>query len=114
MHMDIDKTGRYIFAPCVNFNSAGKINILFAYFNDFSISPAIYQSGENLLVTNRAGKLFAPGVTGTFNLKTGVFKITVGSGSSKVTGYGAGQGAGGGGYYLTKTNAQAVIIVPPA
>jgi hypothetical protein len=85
-----------------------------SFFNVFSIAPTIYEFGQDILVTNRAGKLFGPGVAGTFNLKTGVFKITVGSGSSKVTGYGASEGIRGGGYYLTKTNAEAVIIVPPA
>jgi hypothetical protein len=51
-------------------------------------------------------------VTGTVNGKTGLLKVVVGSGPGKVSGFGAVLPKGGyaGGYFLTKTNAQAITL----
>jgi hypothetical protein len=51
-------------------------------------------------------------VTGSINPRTGFLKVTVGSGASQLTGYGAilPNQTNGGGYYLTKTNAQAITL----
>jgi hypothetical protein len=66
---------------------------------------------------NAAGKMTETGtktVIGSITPKTGLFTVTVGSGASKVTGYGAIllNATNGGGYFLTKTNAGAVILEP--
>jgi len=78
-------------------------------------------NGESFAVTTTAGgKVAGTSVSGSITPKTGLLKVTIGSGASKVTGYGAillnptnGGGNYGGGYYLTKTNnAQAIKLVP--
>jgi hypothetical protein len=53
-------------------------------------------------------------LSGCINLKTGLLTVTIGSGASKVTGHGAIllNETNGGGYFLTKTNARAVILEP--
>jgi uncharacterized repeat protein (TIGR02543 family) len=60
------------------------------------------------------GKISGPSVSGSITPKTGLFTVTIGSGPAKVTGHGAillnaGYGVG---YFLTKTNAQAIILGP--
>ena len=48
------------------------------------------------------------------NPKTGLLKVTIGSGASRTTGYGAIllNETNGAGYFLTKTNAGAIILEP--
>jgi uncharacterized repeat protein (TIGR02543 family) len=62
------------------------------------------------------GKLSGPAtpLNGSIAPKTGLLKVTFGSGASKTTGYGVTllNGTNGGGYFLTKTNAGAVILEP--
>lgn len=61
-----------------------------------------------------SGRVTGSSVSGSVNLKTGMFKVTTGRGSSAVTGSGAIllNQTFGGGYFLTKTNAQAVELSP--
>ena len=61
-----------------------------------------------------SGKVTGPSVSGSVNLKTGLLTVTIGSGASKVTGHGAIllNATTGGGYFLTKTNAQAIELGP--
>ncbi len=77
----------------------------------------------NTVITNiavnitTAGKMTETGtktVIGSINPKTGLLTVTIGSGASKVTGHGAIllNATNGGGYFLTKTNAGAVILEP--
>jgi uncharacterized repeat protein (TIGR02543 family) len=50
---------------------------------------------------------------GSITPKTGLFTVTIGVGTSKVTGHGAMLNAtNGGGYFLSKTNAQAILLGP--
>jgi hypothetical protein len=51
-------------------------------------------------------------VSGAINSKTGLLKVTIGSGPTKVTGYGAIllNATNGAGYFLTTTNAQAIKL----
>ncbi len=60
------------------------------------------------------GKVNGSEVSGTINLKTGLLKLTVGSGANKTNGCGAIllNETNGAGYFLTKTNAGAVILGP--
>ena len=77
----------------------------------------------NTVITNiavnvtAAGKMTETGtktVIGSITPKTGLLTVTIGSGASKETGRGAIllNAANGGGYFLTKTNAGAVILQP--
>lgn len=71
-----------------------------------NVTVSVAASGK---VTGLSG---AP-VSGSITPKTGLFTVTVGSGASKVTGHGAMlNDTNGGGYFLTKTNAQAVQFGP--
>jgi hypothetical protein len=65
-------------------------------------------------VTITSGKVTGPLVSGSVNLKTGLFTVTIGSGPTRVNGRGAILlNAGyGGGYFLTKTNAGAIELGP--
>jgi uncharacterized repeat protein (TIGR02543 family) len=76
--------------------------------NDFTIT-----------ITNRTldfGKWSGPAtpLNGSIAPKTGLLKVTFGSGASKTTGYGVIllNGTNGGGYFLNKANAGAVILEP--
>jgi hypothetical protein len=76
--------------------------------NDFTIT-----------ITNRTldfGKLTGPAtpLSGSIAPKTGLLKVTIGSGASKITGYGAIllNATNGAGYFVTKTNAGTVILEP--
>jgi hypothetical protein len=53
-------------------------------------------------------------LSGSINSKTGLLKVTIGSGANKTTGYGAIllNETNGAGYFLTKTNAGAFILEP--
>jgi hypothetical protein len=74
-------------------------------------------NGTNL-VTNTAvsisssGKATEPAASVTIAPKTGLLTVTIGSGTSKVTGHGVilFNTTNGAGYFLTKTNAGAVIL----
>jgi len=61
-----------------------------------------------------SGKVTGPSVSGTINPRTGLLTVTIGSGASRVTGHGAIllNATTGGGYFLTKTNAQAIELGP--
>jgi hypothetical protein len=63
------------------------------------------------------GKVSGPAsLSGSINPKTGFLKVTIGSGLDTTTGYGAilidEYETNGGGYYLTKTNGQAIQLGP--
>jgi hypothetical protein len=62
------------------------------------------------------GKLSGPAMplSGSIATKTGLLEVTFGSGASKTTGHGAIwlNGTNGGGYFLTKTNAGAILLQP--
>ena len=64
--------------------------------------------------TATPGKVIGASVSGTINPKTGLLTVTIGSGANKITGHGAIllNATNGGGYYLTKTNAQAITLEP--
>jgi hypothetical protein len=71
------------------------------------------------LITNGTldfGKLSGPAtpLNGSIAAKTGLLKVTFGSGASKTTGYGVIllNGTNGGGYFLNKANAGSVILEP--
>jgi hypothetical protein len=66
------------------------------------------------VTTTSSGAISGTGVTGSIDLKTGYLKVTIGSGSSKVTGYGAIllNATNGGGYYLTNNTGQALELTP--
>jgi hypothetical protein len=68
----------------------------------------------NTVMTSAAGDISGTGVSGTINPKTGLFKVTLGSGADKTNGYGAIllNATNGGGYYLNGTNAQAIELEP--
>ena len=53
-------------------------------------------------------------LSGYINPKTGLLKVTIGSGANKTNGYGAIllDATNGGGYFLSKTNAQAIKLEP--
>jgi hypothetical protein len=67
-----------------------------------------------LVTTTTAGKINGTAVSGAINLKTGLLTVTIGSGPAKTNGYGAVllNVNNGGGYFLTKTNAQAITLGP--
>jgi hypothetical protein len=72
-------------------------------------------NGQTIAVTTSAsGAISGSGSTGSIAAKTGFLKVTIGSGSSKISGYGAVllNATNGGGYYVTKTNAQALELAP--
>jgi hypothetical protein len=76
---------------------------------------SILDSNMAISVTGSGKLTGAPGdaVSGSITPKTGLFNVVTGSGSSKVTGHGALLDAtNGGGYFLTKTNAQAIQLGP--
>jgi hypothetical protein len=91
-------------------NSAGNFDGL----TNLSILDTVNATNTPIPVTITSGRVTGPSVSGSVNLRTGLFTVTIGSGPAKVTGRGAILlNAGyGGGYYLTKTNAQAVILGP--
>lgn len=62
-------------------------------------------------ITNN-GKIADQSVTGSINSKTGVFKVMISDGGTAVNGVGAIllNRTNGGGYFLTKTNAQAIEL----
>ena len=72
----------------------------------------------NTVMTSAVGQISGTGVSGSINPKTGLLKVTLGSGADKTNGYGAillnatNSATNGGGYFLTKTNAQAIELEP--
>ena len=83
------------------------------------IADTLYMANPAGAVTDSvaitgSGAITGAGVTGAVNLRTGQFKVTIGGGPTKVTGFGAIllDQTNGGGYFLTKTNAQAVELSP--
>jgi hypothetical protein len=72
----------------------------------------------NTVMTSATGDISGTEVSGTINPKTGLLKVTLGSGADKTNGYGAillnatNSATNGGGYFLTKTNAQAIELEP--
>jgi len=76
--------------------------------NDFTITI----TNRTLDFSKLAGS--ATPLNGSIAPKTGLLKVTFGSGASKTTGYGVIllNGTNGGGYFLNKTNGGAVILEP--
>jgi hypothetical protein len=76
--------------------------------NDFTITI----TNETLKFGESSGPSMA--LEGCIAPKTGLMKVTFGSGASKTTGYGVIllNGTNGGGYFLTKTNYGAIILSP--
>ncbi|MGD0816652.1 MAG: leucine-rich repeat domain-containing protein [Verrucomicrobiota bacterium] len=76
----------------------------------------------NIAVTTSASGVVtatSPTVSGAISLKTGMLKVAIGSGASKVSGFGAvllnptnGIATGGGGYFLTPNDSQALELEP--
>jgi plastocyanin len=68
----------------------------------------------NVAAISRTGKVTGTSVHGSINLKNGLLKVTIGNGPSKVVASGAIllNATNGGGFFLTKTNAQAIILSP--
>ena len=66
------------------------------------------------VTTTAEGKVTGKSLSGVIQLKTGRLTVTIGSGASKVTGHGVIllNATKGGGYFLTKTNAGAIILDP--
>jgi len=65
-----------------------------------------------LVSISSTGKITGVATTGTVNLKTGLLKVTSGTGANKISGTGAVliNSATGGGYYLNKTEGQAIEL----
>jgi hypothetical protein len=86
----------------------------FGDLTNLLILGAINYTNTPIPVTITSGKVAGPLVSGSVNLKTGLFTATIGSGPTRVTGHGAILlNAGyGGGYFLTKTFAGAIILDP--
>ena len=101
-------TNQIFLSPWVN--SSGTIALL----TNLSILDTINGSNTPISVTINSGKVTGPSVSGTVNPKTGLLTVTIGSGAAKVTGHGAIllTATNGGGYFLTKTNAQAIKLEP--
>jgi hypothetical protein len=75
----------------------------------------IYASGPATTISISGTKITGSGITGTFSPSTGLFKVVIGGGTAnRIAGYGAValDVPTGGGYYLTKTNAQGVVLAP--
>ena len=76
--------------------------------NEFTISI-----GEKTFDLSEVSGPVTP-LTGSIAAKTGLLKVTVGSGAAKTSGYGVVllNGSDGGGYFLSKTNAGSLILSP--
>jgi uncharacterized repeat protein (TIGR03803 family) len=90
---------------------------IFGFLTNLSELDGI--NGTNLVTNiavniNAAGKSTEPPASVTITPKTGLLTVTIGSGSAKVTGHGAilYNTTNGGGYFLTKTNAGAILLEP--
>jgi uncharacterized repeat protein (TIGR02543 family) len=88
----------------------------FASLTDLSLFGTIDETNAltNFTVSiTDLGKLTGTGISGTITPKTGVWTVTFGSGDIKETGHGALLDAtNGDGYFLTKTNGQAIKFGP--
>ena len=73
--------------------------------HDLSIAVTVNANGKV------SGSLVSGGI---INHKTGLWRATIGGGANKIVGHGALllNSASGGGYFLTKTNAQAIELEP--
>jgi uncharacterized repeat protein (TIGR02543 family) len=88
-----------------------------ASLTQLSVLGTFSNAGTNTpiaVTVSTAGKITGSSVSGTINAKSGLLTVTIGSGSSKVTGYGAVllNSNYAGGYIVTKTNATAVQLAP--
>ena len=87
----------------------------FALLNDLQLRDTINDTNAllDIPVTVSVSGAISP-VNGSINLATGFLKVTFGSGASKVNGYGAIllNATNSGGYFLTETNAGAVVLQP--
>jgi uncharacterized repeat protein (TIGR02543 family) len=101
-------TNQILLSPWTN--PPGDIDLL----TNLSVLDTINDTNTPIPVTITSGKVTGPLVSGSVNLKTGQFTVTIGSGPARVTGHGAilPDATNGGGYFLTKTNAQAIILGP--
>jgi hypothetical protein len=84
---------------------------------NFSMFDNIYNTNALLsypVAISSSGEISPAPLSGSVNSKTGLLKVTIGSGASRVSGYGAIllNGTNGGGYFLTKTQAQAIQLGP--
>lgn len=78
-----------------------------------TLSPVAGEDGETNAITLSTGKASGSLPNGTINPKTGLLTVNITGGDLKLTGHGAMINAtNGGGYFLTKTNSQAVLISP--
>ena len=91
-------------------NSPTNIGLL----TNLSVLDTINDTNTPIPVTITSGKVSGMSVSGSVNLKTGLLTVAIGSGPTKVTGHGAIllNASYGGGYFLTKTNAQAIKLAP--
>jgi hypothetical protein len=104
-------TNQILLSPWTN--PAGNIDLL----TNLSLLDTINDTNTltNIAVNIAdSDKVAGTSVSGTINPKTGLLKVTVDTGGSKVTGYGVIllNATNGSGYFLTKTNAQAIKLGP--
>ena len=95
-----------VLANLTNLSILDPINDTAIETNDFAITIS-----NNF----KLGKVSGPTpLSGSLAPKTGLLTVTIGSGASKVTGHGTIllNATNGGGYFLTKTNAQAIQLGP--
>ncbi len=107
--IDVLPGDQILLSPWTNPASAVLANL-----TNLLILENINGSGTPVAVTVAAGKVTGPLVDGTVNLKTGQLKLSIGSGADKTNIYGAIllDETYGGGYFLTRSNAQAIELGP--
>ncbi|MGD0814221.1 MAG: hypothetical protein ABSA83_11500 [Verrucomicrobiota bacterium] len=96
-------------------HSATSIQLL----TNLSVVDWVYETNSSNFTdypvnTTASGKITGTTLSGSINQRTGTFRVTVGSGSSKIIGTGVVllNSTNGGGYYLTETNSQAIELTP--
>jgi hypothetical protein len=102
-------TNQILISPWTN--SPGNIESL----TNLILSDTMMGSNSSITVTiTGLGKVTGASVNGFINPKTGLMKVTIGSGASRLTGLGAIliNKTNGGGYFLTATNAEAIQLAP--
>jgi hypothetical protein len=85
-----------------------------ASLTDLSLLSGINDNHEltTLITTTAAGKITGAAVNGTIDLKTGLLTVSIKDGQTTAIGHGAIllNPTRGGGYFLTRTNAQAITL----
>jgi hypothetical protein len=104
------QTNQILFSPWTNPPADSTL----AKLTKLSMFDTTNDAGTPITVSISSGKVTGESVSGTLNLKTGLLKVTIGSGSAKTTGYGTIllNATNGGGYFATKTNAGAIQLGP--